>query len=110
MAFMQAIYRGRRHFVVEQTQDGVWLEQLAQPGSTLPKRHVLVLDPDLLIDPTAEDLDLADAYERGEISAFEYPDGRTYPPGREIGTDEMSQTFRKLRTRRGLRQYSETGK
>jgi hypothetical protein len=41
---------------------------------------------DLLLDPTADDVELAVAFERGEISAFEYQDGHTYPPNREIGS------------------------
>jgi hypothetical protein len=34
-------------------------------------------DPDLVLAPTPEDLHLAEAFERGEISAFEYVDGPT---------------------------------
>jgi hypothetical protein len=33
---------------------------------------------------SAADLELADVFERGEIGAFEYPDGHTYPPHREV--------------------------
>jgi len=29
-------------------------------------------------------LHLAEAFEHGEIGAFEYPDGHTYPPNHEI--------------------------
>ncbi len=79
---MTAIFRGRRYFVVTQAENGGWLE----PGSARESRrvHVSVADPDLILDPADEDIDLAEAYERGEINAFEYPDGHTYPPGREI--------------------------
>lgn len=61
---MKAIFQGRWHFVVGWIDGGVWIEQVV---------------------PADEDMDLADAYECGEISEFEYPDGHTYPPGREIG-------------------------
>lgn len=81
---MQAIYRGRRWFVVGRDDDGVWLEQLAPGESGSPRRLVSAGDPDLILPPTDEDIDLAEAFERGEIEAFEYADGRTYPPGREI--------------------------
>lgn len=47
----------------------------------IPRDH-----PDLIVDPTGADIDLAAAFERGEISAYEYPDGHTYPPNREIPT------------------------
>ncbi len=82
---MKAIYQGRRHFVVSRTESGVWLEQLAPHGSSSPRVHVSADDADLILQPTDEDMDIADAYECGEISAYEYADGRTYPPGREIG-------------------------
>jgi len=51
-----------------------------------PATLVLVAggDADLILAPTAEDLHLAEAFEQGEISAFEYADGHTYPPNREI--------------------------
>lgn len=58
--------------------------------------HVSPVDPDLILDPSHEDMDLAEAYERGEIGAFEYLDGHTYPPGLEIGKSRR----RPLRLRR----------
>jgi hypothetical protein len=57
-----------------------------EPHSVGPRVDVSVHDPDLLLDPTDDDVELAVAFERGEISAFEYPDGHTYPPNREIGS------------------------
>lgn len=79
--FMKAIFRGRRHYVVSQTDDGVWLQPFDGNGE---RRHVGKHDPDLIVDPTSEDLYLAEAFERDEIRAFEYPDGHTYPPNQEI--------------------------
>lgn len=100
MAVIQAIFRGRRHVVVEQTENGIWLEQIALHGSTSTRVHVAATDPDLIIDPTDDDLDIAAAYERGEISAFEYLDGHTYPPGCEIGENGPNRTpLRKFRVR-----------
>jgi hypothetical protein len=78
---MTAIYRGHRYTVVATRTDVVTLESLATPG---PRVEVSVQDPDLMLDPTEEDLSLGEAFERGEIGAFEYPDGHTYPPNQEI--------------------------
>lgn len=79
---MKAIFRGRRYFVVAHAENGVWLEALSMAGNR--RVHVPVADPDLILDPADEDIDLPEAYERGEVNAFEYPDGHTYPSGREI--------------------------
>lgn len=78
---MTAIFRGRRYRVISQTETTVCLELVAASGTGIdvPKE-----DPDLLLHPTADDLHVSEAFERGEIEAFEYADGRTYPPGREI--------------------------
>lgn len=81
---MQAIFRGRRHFVVGREDDRIWLEQLAPEEGTPARRLVSANDPDLILGPSDEDLDIADAFESGEIEAYEYADGHTYPPGREI--------------------------
>lgn len=81
---MQAIFRGRRHLVVSQTRTGVWLDPVARIPKAVASVHATPTDPDLILDPTDEDLHLAVAFERGEISAFEYPDGHTYPPDMEI--------------------------
>ena len=78
---MKAIFRGRRHYVVSRAHDGVWL----QPCDGRAERiHVTTQDADLIVDPTSDDLYLAEAFEHGEIGAFEYPDGHTYPPDHEI--------------------------
>ena len=79
---MNAIYKGRCHFVVSREGDEVWLEETGREKAR--RTLVSVDDLDLILSPTDEDLDLAEAFERGEISAFEYPDGHTFPPGREI--------------------------
>lgn len=78
---MIAIFRGRRYRLISQDEATVYLEPLA---GTENRPEVSRLDPDLLVDPTADDLHLAEAFERGEINAFEYADGHTYPPGQEI--------------------------
>lgn len=78
---MIAIYRGHRYYVVSSSDQGVSLTSIA--SSTL-RVHVPVDDPDLIVEPTCEDLHLAEAFERGEVGAFEYPDGHTYPPNQEI--------------------------
>jgi hypothetical protein len=75
------VFQGRRHRVLARTETVVSLEQ--HPVG--PRVDVSVHDPDLILDPTSDDVELAVAFERGEISAFEYPDGHTYPPNREIG-------------------------
>lgn len=79
---MKAIFRGRRHFVVGRSNNGLWLERLDGSSNRI---HVSAADPDLILHPSDEDLDLAEAYERREIGAFEYRDGHTYPPHQEIG-------------------------
>lgn len=78
---MIAIYRGRRFSVVSADSDTVTLDPI-NPADT--RIHVLMVDRDLLLKPEEVDLEMAEAFERGEIEAFEYPDGHTYPPGREI--------------------------
>lgn len=80
---MQVIYRGRRHLVVKPAGTSLWLKPLAPPGGR-PVR-VACGHPNLILEPTAEDIEFATAYERGEVRAFEYEDGRTYPPGHEVG-------------------------
>ncbi len=49
-----------------------------------------VSDRDLLLNPTHYDQQLPAAYERGEIGAFEYHNGHTYRPNREIGPTDNS--------------------
>jgi hypothetical protein len=75
------IYQGRRYRVVAEDEGSVSLAELARPSAVIrvSRRHV-----DLLLDPSDDDLHMADAYERGEINAFEYPDGHTFPPHQEI--------------------------
>jgi len=78
---MIAIYRGHRYVVVSSSNEGVSLTSFTSPTLRV---HVSVDDPDLIFEPTCEDLHLAEAFERGEVGAFEYPDGHTYPPNQEI--------------------------
>jgi hypothetical protein len=81
---MTVIFRGRRYSAAgHEVRAGVRLELMIGGD---PATLVLVAggDTDLILSPTAEDLHLAEAFERGEISAFEYADGHTYPPNREI--------------------------
>jgi hypothetical protein len=78
-----AIFRGRRWHIISQSAENVLLKPLGGPGGIV---CIGVGHADLIVEPTSEDLHLADAYERGEISAFEYADGHTYPPNREIPT------------------------
>jgi hypothetical protein len=80
---MLAIFRGRRFVVTGWSAKGIWLEPLV-PQAMRERRFVGFADSDLIAKPDAEDLDLAVLFERGEIRAFEYPDGHTFPPGREI--------------------------
>jgi hypothetical protein len=80
---MMAIYRGHRYYVVSSSDEGVSLHSLGSPALHV---QVSVDDPDLMFEPSCEDLHLAEAFERGEIGAFEYPDGHTYPPNQEIST------------------------
>lgn len=79
---MRAIFRGRRDLALGHDGAAVWLglsdQQQPHEGMRVP-----LDDPDLIVDPTDEDLEL-EAFERGEINAFEYPDGHTYPRNREI--------------------------
>ena len=81
---MMTILRGRRHAVVAWTDTGIWLEPVVSEDPSANRVRVAPADPDLILEPSGEDLHIADAYERGEINAFEYADGRTYPPGREV--------------------------
>lgn len=74
-------YCGRRYSIVSADSDAVTLDSLNPPGTRL---HVLLDDRHLLFKPDRVDFEMAEAFERGEIEAFEYPDGHTYPPGREI--------------------------
>lgn len=83
---MRAIFRGRRHYVVSQTADGVWLEPFDRQAERI---YVATHDPDLIVDAQPEDLSLAEAFEHDEIGAFEYPDGHTYPPNQEIPRPTM---------------------
>jgi hypothetical protein len=91
---MNAIYNGRCHFVVSREGDAVWLEETRR--ETTGRTLVSVDDPDLILQPSEEDLDLAEAFERGEVNAFEYPDGHTFPPGREIATAKRTQRVRRF--------------
>lgn len=79
---MKAVFQGRRYFVVQRLEDNVWIERVASAGE---RRLVSVHDRDLILDPSDEDLDLAEAFERGEIGAFEYLDGHTYPEAKRSG-------------------------
>ena len=92
---MKAIYRGLRYDVVERTTTGMWIERPTSVGPATDRVHVSPADADLILAPTEEDLVLADAYERGEISAFEYIDGHTYPPNREIQKPRRHRTFQR---------------
>jgi hypothetical protein len=81
---MTVIYRGRRYLVPDHVVTGTGLE-LTLDGDSPTLVRVELSDRDLIMAPSAEDLQLAEAFERGEISAFEYADGHTYPANREIG-------------------------
>lgn len=81
---MKAVFRGRRYLVVGRTDTGVWLEPIVSSDAPSSRVHISPADADLILDPSEEDMNLAEAFERGEINAFEYVDGHTYPPGREI--------------------------
>jgi hypothetical protein len=76
------IYQGRRYRLVAEDEGGVSVAALTHPSAVIrvPSTHA-----DLILDPQDDDLHMADAYERGEIDAFEYPDGHTFPPHKEIG-------------------------
>jgi hypothetical protein len=78
---MMAIYRGHRYYVVSSADEGVSLHSVGSPALRV---QVSVDDPDLIFEPSCEDLHFAEAFERGEVGAFEYPDGHTYPPNQEI--------------------------
>ena len=80
---MTVIYRGRRHLVAGRDKNGLSLKQFDGSSHQI---QVSAVDPDLILRPSDEDLELSDAYERGEIGAFEYDDGHTYRSGLEIGT------------------------
>jgi len=90
---MNAIYNGRCLFVVSREGDAVWLETHRERAR---RTLVSVGHPDLILNPSEEDLDLAEAFERGEVNAFEYPDGHTFPPGREIATAKRTQRVRRF--------------
>lgn len=90
---MNAIYRGRRYSVASADSDTVTLDSVNPPGTRL---HVLFDDRDLLFKPDEDDLQLAEAFERGEIEAFEYPDGHTYPANREIPRPGGQKTDRSI--------------
>ena len=92
---MNAIYRGLRYVVLERTATGMWIERPRAVEEAADRVHVSPLDADLILAPTEEDIVLADAYERGEISAFEYVDGHTYPPNREIQKPRRHRTFQR---------------
>ncbi len=77
---MIAIYEGRRHFVLEWSAAGFVLAALS---GTTERLTVAPAHPDLILHPSNDDIDMACAFERGEIGAFEYGDGHTYPPGHE---------------------------
>jgi hypothetical protein len=81
---MTVIFQGWRYAVPDHDpRDGAWLE-LTIGGHPANLPLVRIDDPDLIVAPTAEDLQLAEAFERGEVSAFEYADGHTFPPHCEI--------------------------
>jgi hypothetical protein len=79
---VKAIFQGRRYRVASRSDGTVSVKPFQATGKPLeiPTGHI-----DLILDPTADDLSLAEAFERGEIGAFEYPDGHTFPANREIG-------------------------
>jgi hypothetical protein len=93
---MKAIYKGKCHFVVSRDADAIWIEQLFRGTDRSDRMLVRLHDPDLILDPTDEDLDLAEAFERGEINAFEYSDGHTFPPGLEIEDVRRSKRVRRF--------------
>ena len=76
-----AIFRGRRWHIISQSAENILLKPLTGIGSII---CIALGHADLIVEPTSEDLHLADAFERGEVGAFEYSDGHTYPPDREI--------------------------
>ena len=80
---MQVIFRGCRFVVTGYSANGIWLERFGR-HTICERLFVALADPDLIAKPEADDLDLADMFERGDVRAFEYPDGHTFPPGREI--------------------------
>jgi hypothetical protein len=80
---VQAIFRGRLFIVTESSAKGIWLERSVNQR-TRQRLFVTFADPDLIEKPGAEDLDLAEMFERGDVRAFEYADGHTFPPGQEI--------------------------
>jgi hypothetical protein len=93
---MKAIYKGKCHFVVSRDTDAIWIEQLFRGIDRSDRMLVRLHDPDLILDPIDEDLDLAEAFERGEINAFEYADGHTFPPGLEIESVRRSRHVRRF--------------
>jgi hypothetical protein len=77
------IFQGRRYRLISQSAQSVWV---APRGTRQRPIVVARTNPDLIMEPTADDLELAEGFERGDIGAFEYADGHTYPPHREIST------------------------
>jgi hypothetical protein len=59
-----------RYAVMSSDTLTITLHSIGVPGNTI---HVSFEDRDLIFEPTADDLQLAEAFERGEIEAFEYP-------------------------------------
>jgi hypothetical protein len=64
-----AVFRGRRHRVLARREAVVSLE----PHPVGPRVDVSVPDPDLILDPAADDLELAIAFERGHIKRVRVP-------------------------------------
>ena len=81
MRRMNVIFQGRRYRVLSCAADSVLLKPRVDDGTRI---RVRTSHPDLVLAPTAEDMLLAAGFERGDVGAFEYADGRTYPPNREI--------------------------
>lgn len=88
---MVAIFRGRTARVVATSQFAVVLELRTDAKERI---EIAIDDRDLILDPTPDDLALSEMFERGDVGAFEYPDGHTFPPNREI---------RQMKPRRGPR-------
>jgi hypothetical protein len=57
---MNAIYKGKCHVVASREGDAVWLEETRR--ETSGRTLVSVDDPDLILHPSEEDLDLAEAF------------------------------------------------
>lgn len=92
---MTVIYRGRRYLVPDDELARVAVElTIGDDPPTLVR--VALSDPDLIMAPCAEDLHMAEAFERGEIGAFEYADGHTYPANREIAKPPRRSTSQRV--------------